>query len=65
MILKFILNYLLQFVDPLVLMRNCQRKVSFLIAEKSMKRKYVGAMARALNASKYNVHLSLICIEEC
>ncbi|CAG8436451.1 3838_t:CDS:10 [Diversispora eburnea] len=39
-----------QFVDPLILMKNCQRKVSFLIAEKSMKRKYVGAMARALNA---------------
>ncbi|RHZ45378.1 hypothetical protein Glove_680g77 [Diversispora epigaea] len=39
-----------QFVDPLILMRNSQRKVSFLIAEKSMKRKYVGSMARALKA---------------
>ncbi|CAB4404209.1 unnamed protein product [Rhizophagus irregularis] len=39
-----------QFVDPLVLMRNANRRISFLIAEKSMKRKYVGSMARASNA---------------
>ncbi|KAG9290933.1 hypothetical protein G9A89_011083 [Geosiphon pyriformis] len=39
-----------QFVDPLVLMRHCQRRVSFLIAEKSMKLRYIGALARALNA---------------
>ncbi|CAG8606968.1 996_t:CDS:2, partial [Acaulospora morrowiae] len=39
-----------QFVDPLILMNNCQRRVSFLIAEKSMKRKYVGLMARAVHA---------------
>ncbi|GBB99145.1 hypothetical protein RclHR1_03430006 [Rhizophagus clarus] len=39
-----------QFVDPLVLMRNASRRISFLIAEKSMKRKYIGLFARALNA---------------
>ncbi|CAI2176573.1 19597_t:CDS:2 [Funneliformis geosporum] len=39
-----------QFVDPLNLMRNTKRRVSFLIAEKSMKRKYIGAMARAVHA---------------
>ncbi|CAG8482124.1 10324_t:CDS:2 [Paraglomus occultum] len=39
-----------QFVDPLILMRHCCRRVSFLIAAKSMKRKYIGAMARALQA---------------
>jgi hypothetical protein len=33
-------------------MRNASRRISFLIAEKSMKRKYIGLMARALNASK-------------
>ncbi|CAG8537386.1 2140_t:CDS:10 [Funneliformis mosseae] len=39
-----------QFVDPLNLMMNTKRRVSFLIAEKSMKRKYIGAMARAVHA---------------
>ncbi|CAG8569802.1 2043_t:CDS:10 [Funneliformis mosseae] len=39
-----------QFVDPLILMRHCQRHVSFLVAEKSMRRKYIGAMARAVHA---------------
>ncbi|CAG8570949.1 879_t:CDS:2 [Ambispora gerdemannii] len=39
-----------QFVDPLILMNHCERRVSFLIAEKSMKRRYIGAMAQALNA---------------
>ncbi|CAJ0927629.1 14066_t:CDS:2 [Entrophospora sp. SA101] len=39
-----------QFVDPLVLMRHCQRQVSFLIAEKSMKRRYIGSIAKAINA---------------
>nr|CAG8441455.1 8962_t:CDS:10 [Entrophospora candida]CAG8448887.1 4808_t:CDS:10 [Entrophospora candida] len=39
-----------QFVDPLILMRHCQRRVSFLIAEKSMRRRFIGTMARALNA---------------
>ncbi|CAJ0755706.1 326_t:CDS:2 [Entrophospora sp. SA101] len=40
-----------QFVDPLVLMRHCQRQVSFLIAEKSMKRRYIGSIAKAINAN--------------
>ncbi|KTW25978.1 hypothetical protein T552_03252 [Pneumocystis carinii B80] len=39
-----------QFVDPLLLMRQVQlassRRIFFLIAEKSMKRKFVGFMAR-------------------
>ncbi|CAG8793252.1 37103_t:CDS:2, partial [Racocetra persica] len=39
-----------QFVDPLILVRNSNRPISFLIAEKSMKRKYIGSMARALHA---------------
>ncbi|CAG8502417.1 6821_t:CDS:2 [Paraglomus brasilianum] len=39
-----------QFVDPLILMRHSCRRVSFLIAAKSMKRKYIGTMARALQA---------------
>ncbi|KAF9190102.1 hypothetical protein BGZ50_000451 [Haplosporangium sp. Z 11] len=39
-----------QFVDPLVLMRECGRRVSFLAAKKSMDRKWIGAMARSMNA---------------
>ncbi|GJJ77683.1 glycerol-3-phosphate O-acyltransferase / dihydroxyacetone phosphate acyltransferase [Entomortierella parvispora] len=39
-----------QFVDPLVLMRECGRRVSFLAAKKSMDRRWIGAMARAMNA---------------
>ncbi|KAG1144350.1 hypothetical protein G6F37_006327 [Rhizopus arrhizus] len=39
-----------QFVDPIVLMRECQRRVSFLIAEKSMHQKGIGTFARMLNA---------------
>ncbi|CAG8588080.1 11976_t:CDS:2 [Dentiscutata erythropus] len=39
-----------QFVDPLILMRNSKRPISFLIAEKSMKRKYIGGIARSLHA---------------
>nr|CAG8599867.1 13910_t:CDS:2 [Entrophospora candida] len=41
-----------QFVDPLVLMRHCQRQVSFLIAEKSMKRRYIGKGRIYLENSK-------------
>lgn len=33
-------------------MRHCQRRVSFLIAEKSMHRRYIGRMARAVHASE-------------
>ncbi|KAG0218144.1 hypothetical protein B0O80DRAFT_444465 [Mortierella sp. GBAus27b] len=39
-----------QFVDPLVLMRECGRRVSFLAAKKSMDRKWIGAMARSMNS---------------
>ncbi|KAL8779679.1 MAG: hypothetical protein Q9213_006826 [Squamulea squamosa] len=41
-----------QFVDPLILMRviktEAQRRIAWLIAEKSMKRKFVGGAARLL-----------------
>ncbi|KAL0086234.1 hypothetical protein J3Q64DRAFT_1658671, partial [Phycomyces blakesleeanus] len=39
-----------QFVDPIILMRECKRRVSFLIAEKSMHQKGVGTFARMVNA---------------
>ncbi|KAI9270869.1 hypothetical protein BY458DRAFT_456174 [Sporodiniella umbellata] len=39
-----------QFVDPIVLMRECKRRVSFLIAEKSMHEKAIGTFARMINA---------------
>ncbi|KAF9086482.1 hypothetical protein BGX27_003178 [Mortierella sp. AM989] len=39
-----------QFVDPLVLMRECGRRVSFLAAKKSMDQPWIGAMARSMNA---------------
>ncbi|KAI8641010.1 hypothetical protein BD408DRAFT_418933 [Parasitella parasitica] len=39
-----------QFVDPIVLMRECGRRVSFLIAEKSMHQKGIGFFARMINA---------------
>ncbi|KAF9993126.1 hypothetical protein BGZ80_008722 [Entomortierella chlamydospora] len=39
-----------QFVDPLVLMRECGRRISFLAAKKSMDRPWIGAMARSMNA---------------
>ncbi|KAF8983603.1 hypothetical protein BGZ46_009949 [Entomortierella lignicola] len=39
-----------QFVDPLVLMRECGRRVSFLAAKKSMDRPWIGAMARSMNS---------------
>ncbi|KAI8349694.1 hypothetical protein BD560DRAFT_410197 [Blakeslea trispora] len=34
-----------QFVDPLIVMRECNRRVSFLIAAKSMKQKGIGFLA--------------------
>ncbi|KAG2205573.1 hypothetical protein INT47_005948, partial [Mucor saturninus] len=34
-----------QFVDPLIVMRECNRRVSFLIAAKSMKQRFVGFLA--------------------
>ncbi|KAF9918949.1 hypothetical protein FBU30_011223 [Linnemannia zychae] len=39
-----------QFVDPLVLMSQCGRRVSFLAAKKSMDRRWIGLMARSMNA---------------
>ncbi|KAG2210538.1 hypothetical protein INT47_002480 [Mucor saturninus] len=39
-----------QFVDPIVLMRECGRRVSFLIAEKSMHQKGIGFFAKMVNA---------------
>ncbi|KAG2195494.1 hypothetical protein INT47_012038, partial [Mucor saturninus] len=39
-----------QFVDPLLVMRECKRRVSFLIAEKSMHQKFVGFIARMVHA---------------
>jgi len=46
---------LMQFIDPLILMREARReagrRISFLIAESSMRRKFVGAVARAIAAS--------------
>lgn len=37
-------------------MRECGRRVSFLAAKKSMDRKWIGAMARSMNASKFSPH---------
>jgi len=34
-------------------MRECGRRVSFLAAKKSMDRKWIGAMARSMNASTF------------
>lgn len=43
-----------QFIDPLILMRvirqNAGRRLAFLIAEKSMKRRFIGTMARSVGA---------------
>ncbi|KAL0074196.1 hypothetical protein J3Q64DRAFT_1881293 [Phycomyces blakesleeanus] len=39
-----------QFVDPILVMRECGRRVSFLIAEKSMHQRGIGFFARMINA---------------
>jgi glycerol-3-phosphate O-acyltransferase/dihydroxyacetone phosphate acyltransferase len=39
-----------QFLDPVMVLRSVPRSVGFLCAQKTMERKYVGKMARALNA---------------
>lgn len=44
-------------------MRDCQRRVSFLIAEKSMHRRYIGRMARAVHASKLEIEKKHFCNE--
>lgn len=44
----------LKFVDPLILMRvirmEARRRIAFLIAEKSMRRRFIGGLARAAGA---------------
>lgn len=37
----------------MLVMRECGRRVSFLIAEKSMHQRGIGFFARMVNASKY------------
>ncbi|KAJ1977913.1 Glycerol-3-phosphate/dihydroxyacetone phosphate acyltransferase [Dimargaris xerosporica] len=39
-----------QFVDPIVLLRHCRRRVYLLTAASSMTRRYVGAFARAVRS---------------
>lgn len=39
-----------QFVDPLILLRECKRRIGFLCAAKTMDRKYVGKFAKAVNS---------------
>ncbi|KAI9319997.1 hypothetical protein BX666DRAFT_1853235 [Dichotomocladium elegans] len=39
-----------QFVDPIIVMRESGRRISFLIAEKSMHQKGIGTFARMINA---------------
>lgn len=43
-----------QFVDPLILMRvirmEAHRRIAFLIAEKSMRRRFIGTLARSVGA---------------
>ncbi|KAJ1909358.1 Glycerol-3-phosphate/dihydroxyacetone phosphate acyltransferase [Tieghemiomyces parasiticus] len=39
-----------QFVDPIVLLRHCRRRVYLLTAASSMKRRFVGAFARAIRS---------------
>ncbi|KAL7747782.1 Glycerol-3-phosphate/dihydroxyacetone phosphate acyltransferase [Sorochytrium milnesiophthora] len=39
-----------QFVDPLMLVRTCTRRVGFLAAQKTMDRKYVGKLAKAFGS---------------
>jgi glycerol-3-phosphate O-acyltransferase/dihydroxyacetone phosphate acyltransferase len=50
----------LQFIDPLILMREARReagrRISFLIAEKSMHVRLIGSIARAISASNKSIH---------
>jgi len=39
-----------QFLDPLIVLQAVHREIGFLAAAKSMRRKYIGIMARALGA---------------
>jgi hypothetical protein len=49
-----------QFIDPLILMREARReagrRISFLIAEKSMHVRFIGSIARAISASNKSIH---------
>ncbi|KAI9782764.1 MAG: hypothetical protein M1816_001716 [Peltula sp. TS41687] len=53
-----------QFVDPLILMRTIRleahRRIAILIAEKSMRRKFIGAMARLLGAVPVSRALDMV-----
>jgi len=42
-------NHNNQFVDGLILLTNCEREISFMIAQKSYDRPFVGFLARAFN----------------
>jgi len=42
-------NHNNQFVDGVILLTNCHREISFMIAEKSYKRPFVGFLARAFH----------------
>jgi glycerol-3-phosphate O-acyltransferase/dihydroxyacetone phosphate acyltransferase len=42
-----------QFLDPLLLIKNVRRRVGFLCAQKSFERKFVGACAKTMEASKF------------
>mmetsp|Transcript_8088 Transcript_8088/g.11561 ORF Transcript_8088/g.11561 Transcript_8088/m.11561 type:complete len:231 (-) Transcript_8088:1212-1904(-) len=46
----FTSNHANQFIDSVVLLSTCQRTISFLIAEKSWKRKIIGHIAWAMGA---------------
>ena len=50
----YLANVITKFVDPLILMRviwtESRRRIAFLIAEKSMRRRFIGAAARAVGA---------------
>ena len=39
-----------EFLDPLVVSQKCHRTIGFLAAKKSMDRKYVGKMIKAMDS---------------
>ncbi len=49
-----------QFLDPLLVMKECGRRTSMLIAEKSMHQRGIGTFARMLNASKSSLILVVL-----
>ena len=44
-----------QFVDPIMLLTTCGRKVGFLVAAKSMRKSYISFFGSRLGASEYRV----------